>query len=112
MASCDIDAGGEGGEIIMKWFKLILPPAEKANNEPSALLDIFVELFTAAAEPRNTALFSSDSSANTFYICASEHSLPYIRLLTVPYSASACQKPSEEKLTLLAGRAEHTDKLL
>lgn len=96
----------------MKWFKLILPPAKTTSNELSALLNMFVELFTALAELRNTALFSSESSANTFYIRASEHSIPYIGLLTVPYSASACQKPTEEKLNLLSGRAEHVDKLL
>lgn len=107
---CKIGTGGGGGDVV-KWFKIILPPVERANNEPSVLLDMFVELFTASAEPRNMALFSSDSSPNTFYIRASRQSIPYIRLLTIPYSASACHKPMGEKLNFLSGQAEHVDKV-
>ena len=119
MFCCDIGTGGGGGEIV-KWFKLTIPPRANGiatGDEPLAmpeaeLLNTFVELFMAAAEPKNTALFSSDTSANTFYICASEQSIAYIRLLIESYSASACPKPVEEKLNLLAGKANHVDKLL
>jgi hypothetical protein len=93
----------------MKWFKLTIPPTKIASDE---LLNLFAELFIAGGESRNTALFSSDSSPDTFYICASEHSLPYITLLIDSYSASSCHKPSGEKLNLLSGEAEHIDKLL
>ena len=96
----------------MKWFKFTIPPAQIASNELSTLQDMFVELFVAGAEPKNTALFSSDSSPNTFYISASEHSISYIRLLIESYDASPCHKPAGEKLNLLAGRAGHVDKLL
>ncbi|MFZ0035764.1 MAG: hypothetical protein WAK60_12355 [Sedimentisphaerales bacterium] len=104
----------------MEWFKLTIPPRAKGlarGDEPLAipqaeLLNTFAELFMAAAEPKNTALFSSDTSSHTFYICASEQSIAYIRLLVESYSASACPKPVEEKLNILAGKANHVNKLL
>ncbi len=94
----------------MKWFKLTMPP--EASDEPTSLLDMFDDLFIAAGEPRNTALFSSETLPNTYYICTTEHSINWLRLLIESYSASACHKPSGEKLTLMAGEAEHVDKML
>jgi gamma-glutamyl-gamma-aminobutyrate hydrolase PuuD len=86
----------------MKWFKITIPA--EASDELTSLLDMFDDLFIAGAEPKHTALFSSETSANTYYVCATEHSIGYIRLLIESYNASACHKPSE-KLTLMAGKA-------
>jgi len=86
----------------MNWFKVTIPP--EASDEPTSLLDMFDDLFIAAGEPKNTALFSSETSANTYYVCTTEHSINWLRLLIESYSASACHKPSGEKLTLMAGK--------
>ncbi len=85
----------------MKWYKITIPA--EASDEPGELLGMFDDLFVAGAEPKNTALFSSEISANTYYVCATEQSIGYIRLLIESYSASACHKPSE-KLMLMAGK--------
>ena len=87
----------------MEWFKITIPPG--ASDEPSSLLGMFDDLFIAGIEPKNTALFSSETTANTYYICANEHSIGYLRLLIESYNASACHKPSSEKLSLMAGKA-------
>jgi hypothetical protein len=92
----------------MKWYKITIPAA---SDEPAELLAMFDELFVAAGEPKNTALFSSETSANTYYFCTTEHSVNWLQLLIDSYGASACHKPSGEKLTPMAGEAEHTDKL-
>jgi hypothetical protein len=73
---------------------------------------MFDELFIAASEPTNTALFSSETSPNRYYICITKHSISWLQLLIESYKASACHKPSGEKLILLAGDAKHVDKLL
>jgi len=96
----------------MKWFKLTLPPAQIASNQLSTLQDQFIELFMAGEEPRNMALFSTDSSPDTFYICASAASVSYVNVLTTSYDASPCHKPTGEKLNLLVGSAHGIDKLL
>ena len=85
----------------MKWFKITIPP--EASDEPASLVGMFDDLFIAGAEPKNTALFSSETSPNTYYVCATEHSIGYIRLLIESYNAVECHKPSE-KLALTAGK--------
>ncbi|MBN1392660.1 MAG: hypothetical protein JW947_07640 [Sedimentisphaerales bacterium] len=85
----------------MKWFKITIPP--EASDEPASLVRMFDELFIAGAEPTNTALFSNETDANTYYVCATEHSIGYMRLLIESYNATECHKPSE-KLTLTAGK--------
>ncbi len=86
----------------MKWYKIEIPPT--ASDEPTSLLNMFVDLFIAGAEPKHTALFSNEASENTYYVCANEHSIGYIRLLIESYNASLCHRPNGEKLTLMAGK--------
>lgn len=90
----------------MKWYKIIIPPT--MDNEPTSLLNAFDDLFIAAAEPKHTALFSSETSENTYYVCATKHSIGYIQMLIESYNASECHKPNE-KLTIMAGKAATFD---
>ncbi|MFZ0035757.1 MAG: hypothetical protein WAK60_12320 [Sedimentisphaerales bacterium] len=94
----------------MNWFKITTPPTE--GDEPTELLNMFIQLFIAAGEPKNTALLSSETLPNTYYVCTTEHSVNWLQLLIESYGASACHKPSGEKLTPMAGKAEHIDKML
>jgi hypothetical protein len=89
----------------MNWFKITIPPT--AGDEPTELLNMFVQLFIAAGEPKNTALFSSETLPNTYYVCTTEHSVNWLQLLIESYGAASCHKPSGEKLTPMAGEAEH-----
>lgn len=96
----------------MKWFKITLPAAKTQSSQLRSLQDEFVEVFHTAMEPKNMALFSTDASPNTFYVCASITSVPYVRILIDLYEGSACNKPADEKLNILAGGAHGIDKLL
>lgn len=96
----------------MKWFKITVSPAQAANNELAILQNQFVEVFMAAEEPKNMALFSSQSSSNVFYICASKPAFDYLNVIIDFYNADPCEKPTDEKLNLLAGNAAHIEKLL
>jgi hypothetical protein len=96
----------------MKWFKITVSPAQAANNELSILQNQFVEVFMAAEQPKNMALFSSQSSPNVFYICASKAALSCVNVIIDFYNADPCDKPADEKLNLLAGNAAHIEKLL
>jgi len=96
----------------MKWFKITLSDAQIAGNELQALQDRFIEVYMAGEEPRNMALFATDASPNTFYICASTSSSPFVNILVDFFTASPCHKPADEKLNLLAGSAHGIDKLI
>jgi len=96
----------------MKWFKITISPAQLAQNESSIVQNQFVEIFMAAEEQKNMALFSSQSAPNEFYICSSKASLSYVNVIIDSYNASPCDKPEDKKLNLLAGNAAHIDKLL
>lgn len=95
----------------MKWFKITLSPDQVRGDEPAALRDQFIELYMAADDPANMALLATDSP-NEFYLCCSGRAFPYACVLTDYYESPPCDKPKNQKLTLLAGNASHLDKLL
>ena len=96
----------------MKWFKITFSAAQIASNQLQTLQNQFIEAYMAGEDPRNMALFSTDSSPNTFYICASTSSVPFVNIVVDFFTASPCPKPADEKLNLLAGSAHGIDKLL
>ena len=96
----------------MRWFRITVSPAQAANNELSFLQNQFIEVFMAAEQPKNMALFSSQSAPNVFYICASKAALSCVNVIIDFYNAQPCQKPTDEKLNLLAGNASRIQKLL
>ncbi len=94
------------------WNRIKMSNADLTLGKPSKLQDEFEDIFMLSKPTKEFAMFGNrrfESDNHVFYFSAEAVKSPLVKILMNKYSATPCEQPQKNEVSLLVGYADSWD---